>query len=107
MATLEWQPLAGTLAAALVASGELRDPGWRRAFAEVPRHLFVPRFLDLDDSGERSIDGAAPGATSAVVGTGLFRHDSHHPAAGVRCGRAWRSATHQLVEYAPHHGLDA
>lgn len=60
MATLEWQPLADTLAAALVASGELRDPAWRRAFEEIPRHLFVPRFLDLDENGERSVDGAAP-----------------------------------------------
>jgi len=60
MTRLEWRPLAARLAAALVASGELRDPGWRRAFAEVPRHLFVPRFLDLDYSGERSVDGATP-----------------------------------------------
>ncbi|MGH3938985.1 MAG: methyltransferase domain-containing protein [Pseudonocardiaceae bacterium] len=60
MATLEWEPLAAALAATLVASGELRDPVWRRAFEEVPRHLFVPRFLDFDENGERGIDSAAP-----------------------------------------------
>ncbi|MGH3938983.1 MAG: hypothetical protein ACRDTG_10170 [Pseudonocardiaceae bacterium] len=56
MVTVEWQPLAGALA----ASGELRGLAWRRAFEEIPRHLFVPRFLDLDENGERDIDGAAP-----------------------------------------------
>lgn len=40
---------ADRLRAALVAeierAGGLRDPAWRRAFSEVPRHLFVPGFL--------------------------------------------------------------
>ncbi|MDH2393969.1 methyltransferase domain-containing protein [Streptomyces sp. HNM0663] len=29
----------------LTASGELRDPGWRAAFEEVPRHVFVPYYF--------------------------------------------------------------
>lgn len=60
MATLEWQPLAGALADSLAANGELRDPAWRRAFEEVPRHLFVPRFIDLHESGAPDVDGAVP-----------------------------------------------
>ncbi|MEU1281163.1 methyltransferase domain-containing protein [Streptomyces sp. NPDC005805] len=45
-------PFAGEGAAAraalvreIVADGGLRDPAWRAAFAEVPRHLFVPCYF--------------------------------------------------------------
>lgn len=41
-----WQPLAAGLADHLAASGVLSDVGWYRAFATIPRHLFVPRFID-------------------------------------------------------------
>jgi methyltransferase of ATP-grasp peptide maturase system len=54
----EWELLAAQLAAMLAAHGELQDPAWHKAFEQVPRHLFVPRFLDSDDGGERVIDGA-------------------------------------------------
>ncbi|WP_267243948.1 methyltransferase domain-containing protein [Streptomyces sp. PR69] len=38
----------------LTASGELRDPAWRAAFEEVPRHVFVPYyFARLPGSYER------------------------------------------------------
>jgi protein-L-isoaspartate(D-aspartate) O-methyltransferase len=36
--------LRARLVAAIEAAGCLTDPAWRRAFAEVPRHLFVPSF---------------------------------------------------------------
>ncbi|MGX2995688.1 methyltransferase domain-containing protein [Streptomyces sp. JNUCC 64] len=39
------------LARTLVDAGDLRDPEWRRAFEEVPRHVFVPYFYA--PSGER------------------------------------------------------
>ncbi len=29
----------------LTAEGSLRTTPWRRAFAEVPRHVFLPRFF--------------------------------------------------------------
>ncbi|MFJ6566009.1 methyltransferase domain-containing protein [Streptomyces sp. NPDC091292] len=47
----------GALAQALADSGDLSDPRWRRAFEEVPRHVFVPYFYD--PSGER-ISGDDP-----------------------------------------------
>ncbi|MEV6122054.1 methyltransferase domain-containing protein [Streptomyces sp. NPDC052077] len=39
------------LARTLIETGDLSDPGWRRAFEEVPRHVFVPSFHG--PSGER------------------------------------------------------
>ncbi|MFJ2111230.1 methyltransferase domain-containing protein [Streptomyces sp. NPDC087850] len=39
------------LAQALTGTGDLTDPDWRRAFEEVPRHVFVPYFYA--PSGER------------------------------------------------------
>ncbi len=60
MTAPDWQPLAGALAATLEADGGLREPAWRRAFTEIPRHLFVPRFLEQVNGAERVIDGADP-----------------------------------------------
>ncbi|MFI1866882.1 methyltransferase domain-containing protein [Streptomyces jumonjinensis] len=45
------------LAQALTDTGDLTDPAWRRAFEEVPRHVFVPYFYAPD--GER-VSGADP-----------------------------------------------
>ncbi len=59
MTTLDWRPLADALAAQLAATGELRDQAWRRAFEQIPRHHFVPRFLDLEGNGELPVDGTA------------------------------------------------
>ncbi len=38
----DWQPLAAALVAQLDKEGVLTDPGWRAAFLEVPRHVFLP-----------------------------------------------------------------
>lgn len=46
-----WQPLARRLAEHLTAEGVLNDPAWREAFERTPRHLYLPRFHDLDDRG--------------------------------------------------------
>ncbi|MGH3381378.1 MAG: ATP-grasp peptide maturase system methyltransferase [Actinoallomurus sp.] len=44
--------LRSDLVKALTASGHLTSPRWRRAFACVPRHVFVPRVLiDRDNTG--------------------------------------------------------
>ncbi|WP_156754147.1 methyltransferase domain-containing protein [Actinokineospora pegani] len=40
-----WRELARSLADGLRGSGDLTDPAWLAAFAETPRHVFVPRFL--------------------------------------------------------------
>jgi methyltransferase of ATP-grasp peptide maturase system len=50
-----WAARAETLAASLVAKGAITDPRWRAAFAQTPRHGFVPAFYDdgtLVDSGD-------------------------------------------------------
>jgi protein-L-isoaspartate(D-aspartate) O-methyltransferase len=37
-----WRPLATAMTEKLVATGELTDPAWQRAFLDTPRHVFVP-----------------------------------------------------------------
>lgn len=44
----------------LVARGEIHSPAWRQAFAEVPRHLFVPRFYRYTGEGRLVFDSADP-----------------------------------------------
>lgn len=56
-AVLDWQPLAGALATTLETAGVLREPVWRQAFTETPRHLFVPCFLEQRCGAERVVDG--------------------------------------------------
>ncbi|MGH3911900.1 MAG: methyltransferase domain-containing protein [Pseudonocardiaceae bacterium] len=58
----EWLARAAALAAAVVAGGELTDPGWVEVFATVPRHVFIPRFFRRDATGDLiAIDGSDPG----------------------------------------------
>ncbi len=58
---------AATLRARLVdeltADGSLRTAPWRRAFAEVPRHVFLPRFFrqTADHTGWEAVDESVPG----------------------------------------------
>jgi methyltransferase of ATP-grasp peptide maturase system len=52
-----WRDLAVRLAETIAAEGNLSDPAWRDAFATVPRHVFVPRFLRDDSS---VVDGTDP-----------------------------------------------
>ncbi|WP_018350925.1 methyltransferase domain-containing protein [Longispora albida] len=47
--TNEWRAHSRALAAQLDALGVL-EPGWRTAFEDVPRHLFVPRFYRYPDN---------------------------------------------------------
>jgi hypothetical protein len=54
----DWRARATALAERLAALDGV-DPQWSRAFAEVPRHVFVPRFYpDLD--APEAIDSADP-----------------------------------------------
>jgi protein-L-isoaspartate O-methyltransferase len=58
---IEWRARAATLAATVIADGQLADPGWAEVFAAVPRHVFVPRFFRRDTTGELiAIDGRDP-----------------------------------------------
>ncbi|MET8181746.1 methyltransferase domain-containing protein [Streptomyces sp. NPDC005336] len=50
----------------IAAGGGLTDPGWRAAFEEVPRHLFVPYFYEAGGEGE---------ARGAAVYARLWRDD--------------------------------
>ncbi|MGH3753348.1 MAG: methyltransferase domain-containing protein [Pseudonocardiaceae bacterium] len=60
MTALDWHPLANSLAATLEADGALHEPAWRRAFTAIPRHLFVPCFLEQANGAERMVNGADP-----------------------------------------------
>ncbi|RNL83982.1 ATP-grasp peptide maturase system methyltransferase [Halostreptopolyspora alba] len=60
----EARRLASALADQLMAEGHLRTPGWRNAFAQVPRHVFVPHAGVLETTAEGSrytlLSGDAP-----------------------------------------------
>lgn len=54
----QWRPRAHELVTQLIAEGAVRTPPWRAAFAEVPRHLFVPLIYRRDERGDlRAVDG--------------------------------------------------
>ncbi|MFB7982867.1 methyltransferase domain-containing protein [Streptomyces vinaceus] len=44
----------------LTAAGVLEDPGWRAAFAAVPRHVFVPYFFTGRGAGHERLWGEDP-----------------------------------------------
>ena len=58
---MTWQALAADLADELMAAGKVRSPEWVAAVREVPRHVFVPRYLEPDGAGgwtERDVSDA-------------------------------------------------
>jgi protein-L-isoaspartate(D-aspartate) O-methyltransferase len=69
----EWRHRAAALAGQL---GALRgvDPQWVMAFAEVPRHVFVPRFYPDLDTPE-AVDGADPDRQEEWLG-GVYSDES-------------------------------
>jgi protein-L-isoaspartate(D-aspartate) O-methyltransferase len=54
---MTWQQQARRLAADLAEQGVL-DPGWRSAFENVPRHVFVPTAIAPDGSPRRDVADA-------------------------------------------------
>lgn len=54
--TIDWAPRARALADTLDPESGL-DIEWRRAFAETPRHVFVPRIVDNTAQGGAVVDG--------------------------------------------------
>jgi len=59
---IDWQPRARALVQELAAQGQLTDARWIEAFANVPRHVFVPRFYGEDHS---IVDGEVPAQRDA------------------------------------------
>ncbi|QSB12859.1 methyltransferase domain-containing protein [Natronosporangium hydrolyticum] len=49
MDDINWQPHAANLAKDLTDIGAIRDPDWAVTFAATPRHVFVPRFYQMDE----------------------------------------------------------
>lgn len=56
----DWQPWAATLTDKLAADSAIADDQWRAAFEGTPRHVFVPRYWELDEYNRpsRLVDGA-------------------------------------------------
>jgi protein-L-isoaspartate(D-aspartate) O-methyltransferase len=50
------EKLRAQLAARLVAAGAVTSPEWKAAFAEVPRHVFVPAFYRQSPTEQRLVD---------------------------------------------------
>lgn len=61
----DWRPLAESLAAGLRDQGVVKNPLLYKAFAETPRHIFVPAFRDYSQPG-RWVTAADPGWLEAV-----------------------------------------
>ncbi|MGH3720982.1 MAG: methyltransferase domain-containing protein [Pseudonocardiaceae bacterium] len=62
----QWRPRARELVVELTVEGALRTPGWRTAFEQVPRHLFVPLIYRRDQRGDLyAIDGHDPAQREA------------------------------------------
>lgn len=58
---VRWVERAERLAALLVERGDLHDPAWRAAIAEVPRHALVPTALRQDGTGSwQPVDVTSP-----------------------------------------------
>lgn len=66
--TIDWEPRAQALAAGLTPAGGL-DLEWRRAFAETPRQVFVPSFIDdTAEGGCATVDGGDVGQRERWLG---------------------------------------
>jgi len=63
---IDWQPRARALVQELAAQGHLTDARWIEAFANVPRHVFVPRFYGEDHS---VVDGKVPAQRDSWLDT--------------------------------------
>lgn len=97
--TDDWSGYLARFVDELAADGDLPDPAWRRAFAEVPRHLFLPRyFVPLPDGRWQGIDATHPAYRSMVYAdttltTQLDGAIEPDPAAGPVAGTGTSSST--------------
>ncbi len=88
----DWRARAAALAAGLAARDGV-DSRWATAFAEVPRHVFVPRFYpDLDTL--TVVDGADPDRREHWL-TGVYRDESLVTQYGLTPGTTdlWQSTS--------------
>ncbi|WP_064744120.1 ATP-grasp peptide maturase system methyltransferase [Actinomadura oligospora] len=97
---------AAALADRLAGAGEITDPAWRRAFAHVPRHVFVPHYAryehtpdgvrytlvsgDDPDQRERWLDGVYSDETLITQVRGV---PVEVALAGGSRGGAWTSSS--------------
>src|SRR5262249_10118158 len=83
----------------LSAAGYLADPHWRKAFAEVPRHHFLPRFfMALPDGRWQAVDASHPDYlglvyTDTTLATQLDARADPDPSAGPVSGVGTSSST--------------
>ncbi len=67
---VDWRSHARALAARLGESGVIRDPAWRTAVEDTPRHVFVPHYFEqIPPNGWRLVDGADPRQRGAWLDT--------------------------------------
>ena len=59
--TMGAKRLRARLVRTLVRSGLLTDPAWRKAFLEVPRHAFLPRFFQPEAGRWAAVASTDPG----------------------------------------------
>lgn len=55
-----WASRLSALVCQLARQGDLRSETWRAAFAETPRHVFVPTVISITESGLTTVSGAVP-----------------------------------------------
>ncbi len=102
-----WQPLATAMTGKLIATGELTDPVWQRAFTETPRHVFVPdhspadayspsslitQWRSADELGNKrpTSSASAPAAVAAMLERLAVR--DHHRVLEIGTGTGYNAA---------------
>ena len=94
-----WLDNARSLVDELQADGYLTDPHWRQAFAETPRHLFLPAFFRaLPDGRWQAVDADFPDYWATVYAdttltTQLDGGISPDPSAGPLTGEGTSGST--------------
>jgi protein-L-isoaspartate(D-aspartate) O-methyltransferase len=96
----------------IVARGELTDPAWRAAFAEVPRHLFVvDETVDRPDLGSRlrwlSDAYADRPIATRVVGGELVSSSSQPSLMALMCEALEVADGHRVLEIGTGTGYNA
>lgn len=70
-----WKCRSSSLVNQLVRQGDLCSASWRTAFAETPRHVFVPTVISITESGSTTVSGADPAQQQSWL-TQVYSDDS-------------------------------